>query len=398
MEQQLDKGDDHTFQISITFRGSKFEMTVSSSGELTALDLKEKVLIEAGQAQNFIPEDIKLIHAGKILSDQSTDIFDLLSSKSSLRRPKKHVFLATLSSTSEQQKTDQEIRRGMESRLVRDDLSKEGQKEMQRRKQLGARMLAKAAYKEEFSRERSPYVFGRIETLPNLPMEDKAREILTELSRDRGVLACMAKHQFTVGCLAELAPDGKVGQDPVCIMGLNQNKGQKILLRLRTDDFKGFRKILSIRKVLYHELAHNVHADHDENFYQLMRQIEKECTDANIPGNSKGHILVEGERYSMEDENNVNDQPFIGRTSRLGGLETTSGGGTLRSAGEMAAQAAIARMGVSRDCDENNKNNSQLCSCGLNHNDMFLPNNRRQRSSERNENSGDSCVTKRDLD
>lgn len=39
-------------------------------------------------------------------------------------------------------------------------------------------------------------------------------------------------------------PDGKVGVDPVCVLGLNQNKGQKILLRLRTDDLLGFRKFL----------------------------------------------------------------------------------------------------------------------------------------------------------
>lgn len=80
-------------------------------------------------------------------------------------------------------------------------------------------------------------------------------------------------------------PDGKVGVDPVCVLGLNQNKGQKILLRLRTDDLLGFRKYLgyvldvvflvshsylftltffisvidfSIKKVLFHELTHNV--------------------------------------------------------------------------------------------------------------------------------------------
>ena len=67
----------------------------------------------------------------------------------------------------------------------------------------------------------------------------------------------MAKHKWNVGSLAELYPDGKVGESAVCVMGLNENKGQRIELRIRTDDLKGFRKILSIRKVLFHELAHN---------------------------------------------------------------------------------------------------------------------------------------------
>ena len=56
-------------------------------------------------------------------------------------------------------------------------------------------------------------------------------------------------------------------ESDVCVMGLNENHGQRILLRLRTDDLKGFRKILSIKQVLCHELAHNVHSEHDNNFY-----------------------------------------------------------------------------------------------------------------------------------
>ena len=48
--------------------------------------------------------------------------------------------------------------------------------------------------------------------------------------------------------------------DPVCVLGLNVNKGQEIKLRLRTDDLQGFRKRLTIMKTLCHELAHNVSA------------------------------------------------------------------------------------------------------------------------------------------
>ena len=36
----------------------------------------------------------------------------------------------------------------------------------------------------------------------------------------------------------------------------------------------GFRKIWSIKKVLCHELAHNKHNNHDNDFYMLMREIE----------------------------------------------------------------------------------------------------------------------------
>jgi hypothetical protein len=98
-----------------------------------------------------------------------------------------------------------------------------------------------------------------------------------DLANDPGILAVLKKHRWSVGSLCELPPEGQVGVDPVCVLGLNKNKGQQILLRLRTDDLKGFRNRLTIRKVLYHELAHNVHSDHDGQFYNLMNQVEKEA-------------------------------------------------------------------------------------------------------------------------
>lgn len=85
---------------------------------------------------------------------------------------------------------------------------------------------------------RSQHGFQSIETIPGLPEQDKARRILNELANDPGVLHVMKKNNWTVPVLAELYPDGMVGVSDVCVMGLNQNNGQKILLRLRTDDLK----------------------------------------------------------------------------------------------------------------------------------------------------------------
>ena len=70
----------------------------------------------------------------------------------------------------------------------------------------------------------------------------------------------MALHQFSVGLLTELAPH----EHPE-LLGLNVNAGQAIKLRLRTDAYDGFRLYSDVRKVLCHELAHNVHQDHDDN-------------------------------------------------------------------------------------------------------------------------------------
>ncbi|CAM9264285.1 unnamed protein product [Ectocarpus sp. 13 AM-2016] len=197
----------------------------------------------------------------------------------------------------------------------------------------------------------SPYRFERIETLPGLPEEETARKILESLAADPGVRAVLEKHRWTVGALCELYPEGKVGVSDMCVMGLNQNHGMKILLRLRTDDLQGFRKILSIRKVLFHELAHNEFSDHDDNFYMLMRKVEREAAELNwtqqsggrtlagrppapraepagLPGGGGGFVLVK--------------EAFEGGSGRLGG--DSNAFTKMFSAGEMAGQAAVQRL------------------------------------------------------
>ncbi|GBG34345.1 Peptide-N4-N-acetyl-beta-glucosaminylasparagine amidase [Hondaea fermentalgiana] len=118
--------------------------------------------------------------------------------------------------------------------------------------------------------------FHGYRSLPQFRDAGRAREILERLGTDPGFVAVMRKHRWKVGVLSEMYPDGKVGVDPVCVLGVNINKGQEISLRLRTDDLQGFRKYDEVKKVLCHELSHMVHSDHDAEFYKLMRQIEKE--------------------------------------------------------------------------------------------------------------------------
>ena len=160
-----------------------------------------------------------------------------------------------------------------------------------------------------------------------------AKHILTTLANDPGVLACMAKHKWNVGSLAELYPEGKVGQSEVCVMGLNKNKGQQILLRVRTDDLKGFRKMLSIRKVLFHELSHNVHSEHDDKFFQLMRQIERECNELDWTGGAG--------LSAMNGDDKVSSALYSGGSYRLGGSESSQINTPVR---ELAARAAMMRL------------------------------------------------------
>jgi len=119
--------------------------------------------------------------------------------------------------------------------------------------------------------------FGRLMVLESYADKEQALALLTRLSNDKGIREVMAKHDFSVGTLSEMEPEGLVGVDPVCVLGLNVNKGQEIRLRLRTDDGKGFRKYLSIKHVLCHELAHNIHSDHNSDFLELESLLKREA-------------------------------------------------------------------------------------------------------------------------
>lgn len=152
-------------------------------------------------------------------------------------------------------------------------------------------------------------------------------------------------------------------------MGLNQNKGQKILLRLRTDDLCGFRKMESIRKVLFHELAHNVHSEHDGKFFQLMREVERDCNELDwTKGNGQsvgGDNAVSyssGLEYSTEMESSIQ-----GGTYRLGGQDSKNNdfpNNTVASSQsrqltvrELAARAAMVRM------SQEEQEIEQACGC-----------------------------------
>lgn len=84
----------------------------------------------------------------------------------------------------------------------------------------------------------------------------------------------MREKHWRVGLLGELAPEGRVGETP-CLLGVNVGRGAEIRLRVRTDDWKGFRSIAQMLHVLAHELAHCVHAEHGNDFKEVMRWVER---------------------------------------------------------------------------------------------------------------------------
>jgi hypothetical protein len=85
------------------------------------------------------------------------------------------------------------------------------------------------------------YTFHRLVPLPHLPHADRAREVLDRLVHDRGIIAIMKKYKWSVGALVEMDPAEHTYVDHKTL-GLNRNKGEVIELRIRTDDYAGFRQ------------------------------------------------------------------------------------------------------------------------------------------------------------
>ncbi|KAJ3734931.1 WLM-domain-containing protein [Lentinula guzmanii] len=137
------------------------------------------------------------------------------------------------------------------------------------------------------------YRFHKLIPLSHLPNPSSALDLLQRLSDDPAIRHVMQKHKFAVGVLTELAPH----EHPE-LLGLNVNAGQEIKLRLRTDRYDGFRTYMEVRRVLCHELTHNVWGDHDNNFKELNSLLNREVADYEASVKTGTNVLgYSGEVY-----------------------------------------------------------------------------------------------------
>lgn len=187
------------------------------------------------------------------------------------------------------------------------------------------------------------YAFHTIRPLPYLPMPEKSLRFLKRLADDAGIKASMRKHGFSVGLLTEMNPAEHTTHESKTL-GLNRNRGEVIELRLRTDSYDGYRDYKVIRKTLCHELAHNVWGEHDQNFWKLCREIEKEV-DQN-DWRRGGHSVGGEEFYNSQDEG-VDEEAdgggWTGGEYTLGGSSASSSSEPL-SRREVMARAAEERI------------------------------------------------------
>lgn len=197
--------------------------------------------------------------------------------------------------------------------------------------------------------EELTYTFLQIRPLPNLPNPERSRKFLEDLKADRGIVAVMRKHKFTVGLLTEMDPLSYTESNhegTTRILGLNRNRGQAIELRLRTDAYDGYRDYKTIRKTLCHELAHNVHSDHDRDFWDLTHQIEKEV--ARDDWKAYGRVLTAEHYYEPSEEIACDHGGWTGGEFVLGGggsgPSNGASAGSSMSSREIRAKAAEERL------------------------------------------------------
>ncbi len=139
-------------------------------------------------------------------------------------------------------------------------------------------------------------------------------------------------------------------------LGLNRNKGEVIELRLRTDAYDGYRDYKTIRKTLCHELAHNVYGEHDRDFWDLTKQIEREVEENDW--RAGGHALTDQEFYNPEDGGvdgeHMDGGGWTGGEFVLGGSNSVMPASGKHGLGrrELMAQAAEERMKRQRDANK----------------------------------------------
>ena len=129
---------------------------------------------------------------------------------------------------------------------------------------------------QEFRFDKLEILFRRVQ-----PPPFEAEKLLKKLVTDPGILDIMRRKRFTVGIFCELDPadadmeQAAKGEGDKCLLGWNKNFGQRIALRLRTDDFQSFRKYHSIVNTLIHELTHNIVSPHDEKFWTTFNELKE---------------------------------------------------------------------------------------------------------------------------
>ncbi|KAK7203637.1 WLM domain-containing protein [Myxozyma melibiosi] len=296
----------------------RIELTISYGGKLLDLDLQPDTTLSGLQSEIEILTGVPVANQKLMLPKrglakaEQADVFvaELVPGVYESLKRTKLMLIGTKPDVAEAMKsikTADRLPQRPQSRYIFRDPSE------QRRRKKGPAAAAEAD---------SQYTFQKLVPLPFLPNPHLALNVLQRLKNDRGIRAIMKKYKWTVPVLTELDPASNTTRESK-LLGLNRNGGQVIELRLRTDLYDGFRDYKRIRATLCHELTHNVHTDHDAEFWALCKKLEREAVELDPYGHS-GNKLSNEERYEPEEEEDGHhdDGAWNGGAFVLGGGES----------------------------------------------------------------------------
>lgn len=125
----------------------------------------------------------------------------------------------------------------------------------------------------------------KISSLKRYPDRDYALDLLHQIAKSVGPI--IHQYKFKVGLLCEMYPKSDA------LLGLNVNKGQKILIRLRKPyNSREFYPMSDLIGTFLHELTHNIHGPHDAKFYALWDELREKYESGSI-GLSSNYVCEE---------------------------------------------------------------------------------------------------------
>lgn len=127
---------------------------------------------------------------------------------------------------------------------------------------------------------------SKIGSLKRFSDQDYANSLLHQVAKLVAPLLHM--NNFKVGTLCEMYP-----KNPN-LLGLNVNRGQKILIRLRYhSNDKLFYPLGDIIGTMLHELTHNIYGPHDAKFYKFLDGLKKDFENIQYGALAKSNYVCE---------------------------------------------------------------------------------------------------------
>lgn len=331
-----------TVELTITFKGQPTVISVSSDITLGMLQemIEEKSSVPLDNQKLFAPK-VGMVKANLLphkLDTLVTDVFPTPQAR------KKIMLMGTpIQQLRELQET--EIEKAQEAAKFKQRARRArwlGSSKIPSKSSSGSRVATLdslraseqvASSSSSTANPTSPFTFQKLIPLPFLPNPEKSLQFMERLRDDRGIQAIMKKYKWTVPVMTELDPASNTTHQSR-LLGLNRNKGQVIELRLRTDAYDGWCNYKEVRNVLCHELSHNVHQNHDADFWALTRKLEKEVVMLD-PFGSKGKAVTNQEFYDgpglraqgeeEETGETYDEGGWFGSVRRLGTLSESGG-------------------------------------------------------------------------